>query len=77
MSKSYTSKSQELDLGRREEGLTGSWDEARWPGGGSHGAVVEIEPARSGRRAAVALDQAQAAGRRGGGGSPRIYGNSL
>ena len=54
MSKNYTSKLQELDLGRtrrREEGLIGSWDEARWPGGGSHGAGVEIEPARSRLRA--------------------------
>ena len=39
------------DIVGREEGLTGSWDEARQPGGGSHGAGVEIEPARSRLRA--------------------------
>ena len=64
MSKNYTSKLQELDLGRTrriEEGLTSSWDEARRPGGGSHGAGVEIEPARSRLRAG------------GGGDSPSNY----
>jgi hypothetical protein len=58
-----------------EEGLTGSWDEARRSSGGSHGVVVKIEPVRLVRRAAASLNQPHATGRRGGGGSPRIYKN--